>query len=228
MSITKEIAHDLRTVTTQPEDLAVLPAWAKVVPIVFYAAFVFCLLGLAYYTFNAKIYETRKEALNRVVRDYQDLLSQDKTTTSRLIEQRNAAVQIARWVDYSPMIQKVLVGIFAPLTSQVQINDLQLERKPGAQPEYTINLSFHASEEDIGFIIKKMRDSLAAYGWSLTTVSQAYQETVTSFQGYIQPIPSMMPFFSQYLPMYPDPNKSPAPAASTPAAATPNATGVPQ
>ena len=207
MSLSKEVAHDLRMITTQPADLAVLPSWAKVIPWVFYIGFTFFLLEFAVNTFQSKLFAEKEKNLRGVVRQYEELMEQDKQTISRLIEQGNEAVKVARWVDYSPMLQKILIGIFSPLNDKVQIGLLQIERKQGIQPEYTINFSFKAEPGQISGVIKGVRDSLAKMGWQLTTGAQVFQDSVTNFQGYIQPIPSVMPFESQYLSVTQDPNK---------------------
>ena len=207
MSLSKEVAHDLRMITTQPADLAVLPSWAKVIPWVFYIGFTFFLLEFAVNTFQSKLFAEKEKNLRGVVRQYEELMEQDKQTISRLIEQGNEAVKVARWVDYSPMLQKILIGIFSPLNDKVQIGLLQIERKQGIQPEYTINFSFKAEPGEISGVIKGVRDSLAKMGWQLTTGAQVFQDSVTNFQGYIQPIPSVMPFESQYLSVTQDPNK---------------------
>lgn len=214
MSLTKEVAHELRAVTTQPTDLAVLPSWAKVLPILFYVAFAGLVLGITYNNFQIRLFSSREAGLNSAISQYQEILDRDKQTTSRLVQQRNAAVKVARWVDYSPMIQKILVGLFSPLDTRVQITGLKIERKQSNQPEYALDLSFYASQGDISFVIKQIRDSLLKYGWQLTTVAQVYQQNVTNFQGYLQPVSSTMPFESQLIPVLQDPS------ASTPEAPT--------
>lgn len=179
--------------------MAVLPPWMKVVPIAFYAGFVFFLLSFAYNNFQAGIYKAKRGAMEEIIRQYQQLIEIDRQTTSRLIEQRNASVRVARWADYSPMLQGILVGIFGSMDDRVQITSMQIERKDGVRPEYALNLYFRAAQGDISSIMKSVRDGLAEKGWQLTTGAQVYQENVTNFQGYIQPIDSVMPLESQYL-----------------------------
>jgi len=217
MSLTKEVSHDLRTVTTQPADLAVLPPWAKVLPLAFYAGFAFFLVGMAYNTFVTNIHNARRDALGRIIEQYNQMLTIDRQTTARLVDQRNASVRVARWVDYSPMTQAILMGIFSSLDERTQINSLMIERKEGVIPEYTLSMSFRASQGDIGIIIKNMREGLAKRGWSLTIGNQVYQESVTSVQGYLQPAPSAMPLESQYLSVLQDPNRAVPPTPAAPA-----------
>jgi hypothetical protein len=158
-----------------------------------------------------------------VVGQYKQLLEQDKITIRKLISQQAAAVRVARCVDYSPVVQRILVHIFSSFSDQVSVNDLYIERKDGStQPEYNITLSFRAPQEEVNGVIKKMRDSMNKEGWQLTTGSQIYQDNVTKFQGYIQPILSIMPLESQYLSIpqevqirasTPEPQARPNPAA---------------
>ncbi len=222
MSLSKEIAHDLRPVSTQPKDLAVLPQWMRVVPIAFYAGFVFFLLSFAYNNFNTRINMERKNAMEDIIRQYQQMMEIDKQTTARLIEQRNAAVRVARWADYSPMLQGVLVGLFGSMDERVQITSMQIERKEGVRPEYTLNLYFRAAQGDISAIMKNARDGLAQRGWQLTTGNQVYQENVTNFQGYIQPIDSMMPLESQYLSVLQEQPRALPPATNSVSAPMPS------
>lgn len=225
MSLSKEIAHDLRTVSTQPKDLAVLPQWLRVLPIAFYAGFVFFLLSFAVNNFRANIYTARKNAMDEIIRQYQQMMDIDRQTTARLIEQRNAAVRVARWTDYSPMLQGILVGIFGSMDERVQITSMQLERKEGVRPEYALNLYFRAAQGDISAIMKNARDGLAERGWQLTTGAQVYQENVTNFQGYIQPIDSIMPLESQYLSVLQEqPRPMPVPTNSVSATMPPGTT----
>jgi hypothetical protein len=200
MSLTKEIAHDLRLVNNRPGESAVLPSWAKILPIAFYAGVIFFTGGMTYNTIRSNLYKAKIKALQDVVGQYKQLLAQDKVTTRKLISQQAAAVRVARWVDYSPIVQRILVHIFQSFNEQVSVNDLYIERKDGStQPEYNITLSFKAPQEEVNGVIKRMRDNLNKEGWQLTTGSQIYQDSVTKFQGYIQPILSVMPLESQYL-----------------------------
>ncbi len=208
MSLTKEVAHDLRAVTTQPEDLAVLPSWVKILPIAFYVGFAFFLAGMGYNTFLSNIYNARRAALNRVTDEYNQMIAIDRQTISRLVEQKNAAVRVARWVDYSPSLQLILLGIFTSLDGRTQIDSLVVERRDSIRPEYSISMAFRSAQEDIGNIINAMKEGLAKQGWSLVTGAQVYQENVTNFQGFLQPILRSMPLESQYLSILPNPNMS--------------------
>jgi hypothetical protein len=207
MSLSKEVSHDLRMLSGQPTDLAVLPSWARIIPIAFYVGFTFFLLGWSYNTINSRLFTEKQRSLRGVVAQYEDLLSRDRETSSKLVEQRNSAVQVVRWVDYSPMLQKMLVEMFSSLGEKVEIGLLQIDRKQGIQPEYTLNLSFKTEPSDIGALVRRVRDALAERGWQLTTGNQVYQEGITNFLGYIQPVPSAMPFESQYLSVLQDPNR---------------------
>lgn len=220
MSLTKEVAHDLRVVTTQVGELAVLPPALKVLPLAFYAGFAFFLLAFAYNNFQAKLLNAQADGLKQIIGQYQQMMEIDKQTTGKLIEQRNAAVRVARWVDYSPMVQGILVGIFGSMDDRGQITGLQIERKEAVRPEYTINLSLKAAQGDISGIISNLKDALAEKGWQLTTGNQGYQEGGVNFQGYLQPIDSVMPFESQSLPILQE-RGNPAPATNSVSAPIP-------
>jgi hypothetical protein len=214
MSLSKEIAHDLRTINTQPADIAVLPQWAKALPVAFYLAFTFFLLGIAYNTFNTNLQDARKNELTRAVDQYRELASIDKQTMTRLIHQRNTAVRVARWVDYSPMIQELIMGLLSPLGDRVQVTQIRLDRREGILPEYTMDFAFKASQGDVNSVIEAVRTGLYNNRWQLTTIAQVEQEGLIRFQGYLQPAPGAMSFESQYLSVLQDPNQ-PVPAAPT-------------
>ena len=113
------------------------------------------------------------------------------------------------------MTQAILAGIFGSFDERIQVATLQLERKEGTRPEYTITLNFHAAQSDITGILKAIREKLQQYGWQLTVSAQVYQESVTNLQGYIQPIDSAQPFESQYLSVLQEQPRAPAATPTT-------------
>jgi len=199
MSLTKETAHDLRLINTQPGDLVVLPSWAKIIPVAFWASLLTLFTLASYHKINARICEERSNAQKKVLGEYREMLGQDKNTISHLKEQNNMAVRIARWVDYSPMLQGVLVGIFSSVDGDVQISNIKVERKQGVQPDYSVDISFRAPDGNISALARRMKDSLKEKGWILTTIAQTYQDGTTNYHGDVQGSPASMPLESQYL-----------------------------
>jgi|GEM_PF-2528148 hypothetical protein len=200
MSLTKEAAHDLRLITSQPSDLAVLPPWAKIIPVAFWASLI-ALCGFAsYHKINTRICEERTNAQRKVFNEYQEMLNQDKNTIRHLKEQNNMAIRFARWVDYSPMLQGILIGTFSAVDNGVQISDMRIERKQGAQPDYSVDISFRAHDgNNISMVTRKMKENLKTAGWVLTTIAQTFQDGTINYHGDIQGSPATMTLESQYL-----------------------------
>lgn len=215
MSLTTEISHDLRLVSTsRTEGAVVLPSWAKVIPVAFYAGFLFFLLGLTYNTFQQNIQEAKRKELLRVAGQYEEMTRLDKQTVHRLIERRNAAVKIARWVEYSPMVQPILMGVFSGLDERAQVSTLTLERREGVTPEYALGLAFAAQQGDVDSLMANIRNKMLRYDWQVITQSQIHQDGVANIQSYIQPTPATSRFESLYLPILAQPNAQETSAAS--------------
>ena len=199
MSLSREVAHDLRTISSQPIEQSILPQWAKAIPVMFYIGCVFFILGIAWNTFQMKLQGAQKRDLTRVVQQYQELTNIDKQTVGRLVKQGNMATRVARWVDYNVSVESMLMGVFAPLDDRMQINLMHLERRAGALPEYALRLTFQADQADSTPLIDQMKQGLLTRDWQLITNLQTYQEGATDFQAYIQPVPAKTVYESQYL-----------------------------
>jgi hypothetical protein len=202
MSLTKEIAHDLRPIGSQSMDSGtVLPPWAKAIPVIFYLGFAFFLLGSASNTFQQNIQDAKRKELSRVVSQYEAMTKLDQQTLRRLTERRNAAVRMARWVEYTPMTQSILVGLFSGLDDRAQVNSLSIERREGVTPEYAMTMVFTTQQGDVDPLLEKVRNKESEYGWQLITQSQIYQDGVANIQSYLQPSSSSVKYESLYLPI---------------------------
>lgn len=215
MSLTNEIAHELRPVLSpNAGSIVVLPSWAKVIPVLFYVGFAFFLLALTGNTFQQNLQNAKRKELQRVVGQYEEMTRLDKQTVRRLIDRRNAAVKIARWVEYSPMIQPILMGIFSGLDERAQISTLTLDRRDGVTPEFALGLAFAAQQGDVDSLISNVRARMLKYNWQVITQSQIHQDGIANIQSYVQPTPAAARFESLYLPILPQPNASETSAVS--------------
>jgi hypothetical protein len=163
--------------------------------------FAFFLLGSASNTFQQNIQDAKRKELSRVVSQYEAMTKLDQQTLRRLTERRNAAVRMARWVEYTPMTQSILVGLFSGLDDRAQVNSLSIERREGVTPEYAMTMVFTTQQGDVDPLLEKVRNKESEYGWQLITQSQIYQDGVANIQSYLQPSSSSVKYESLYLPI---------------------------
>lgn len=190
MSISKEIAHELRPVASTTAQ-SVLPSWAKIIPIAFFAGLVYFLSMWAYHNFRINIYDAQKAELSKAAASAQMMLSQDQRTVERLQKLHNTVVTVARWVDYNPMIQPMIKGVFLPIKDDFRVVSLRLLRSKAVVPEYTMEFVFRTPQERADSVVGAVRNSLETFSWNQTINSQTYQEGSTELQAIVSPLTSV-------------------------------------
>jgi hypothetical protein len=119
---------------------------------------------------------------------------------------------MARWVEYTPMTQSILVGLFSGLDDRAQIGSLSIERRDGVTPEYAMTMVFTTQQGDVDPLLEKVRNKEVEFGWQLITQSQIYQDGTANIQSYLQPSSSSVRYESLYLPILEELPNTPIPA----------------
>ena len=157
MNINDHLSHDLKTERGNLSDG--LPAYYRLVPILFYVTVVTAISSVAYFSMQIRNFTEERTIEQGRLTEITIVTKGIASEKDEVEQERVRAEAVARWIETAQGLQPLVAGLSRSIGEDASIDMMSLKRNPEMPPQIFLTLKLNGEvQEQIGSSMQAVRD----------------------------------------------------------------------